>query len=83
MQFSMTFPLELEFDFVPAEYERGHLFQPERMALSDSNLELSDTQIALFEEKALKEFKAKKADAIASKGYDIYLDNLERTRWKQ
>lgn len=74
MQFSMTFPLELKFDFVPAEYELGHLFQPERMELSESNFELSDTQIALFEQQALTAFKDQQVDAKASRAYDLYLE---------
>ncbi len=74
MQYSMTFEIQLKFDYVPAEYDMGHLFQPERMELSDCNIELSDKQIALFEEQALKAFKAEKRDGLAARAYELYLE---------
>ena len=53
----------MKFTYTPSEWEQGRLFQPERMELSECNLELSDQQIAHFEQLALQEFKAQRAEA--------------------
>ena len=75
MRIATTFQLELIFNYTPAEWERGHLFHPERMELQDSNLELSDQQIDRFAQMALEEFKTQQAEDSALRAYEL---NLER-----
>ncbi len=70
---SLTFQLELVFNHTPAEWEQGHLFQPERMELQDSNLELSNQQIAHFAQMALEEFKTQQAEGRDLRAYELNL----------